>query len=53
MAPECTQYKNAFELIEAESGGGENFAAAKEMADKLISAIERGLYEELGLILVN
>ncbi len=52
MAPECTRYQNALEMIGAEAGSEKNFTAAQDMAGELISAIEQERYEDLGLILV-
>ena len=50
--PACNRYENAFEAIRADAGSEDDFAAAENMADELISAIEEKRYDDLGLVIV-
>jgi hypothetical protein len=52
MAPECTRYQNALEMIRYEAGNDENFVAAQDIAGELVAAIAQGRYDDLGLMLV-
>jgi len=52
MTSECARWKNAYEYLEHQAGGEENYAIARQKAEDIYSRIQQRRFDELDLDLV-